>query len=375
LQLQQESNLPLVIYFYVDWCPYCRTLDRDYFSAPPVQNYLRRVIKVRINPEHGAAEREIANRYGLSGYPMFLVKRNSASTPVVIHPFRRGGNLTPAQFAQACNEIGPITGNAGVSVAESSQSGQNKNAARQNNVTSSGGQIVNVQPGAPAAPGFLEGPLPTLEQVLDRYAKAVGVKSSQEQITNRVAKGRLDVPGVGHGGRVESYTSANKSLTVMNVDSLGVVRHGFDGRIGWEQSDKAGLRASTGAGLAPIARDAGLYGNLKLRESYAKVKLLGKVKHGFREIYLVEATPRTGEADLLYFDVESGLLVRRDVTRQTARGPVRAEIYVSDWREVDGVKIPFKITQAMPGLTFVFTLEEVRHNVQLQDDIFRKPAS
>lgn len=78
------------------------------------------------------------------------------------------------------------------------------------------------------------------------------------------------------------------------------------------------------------------------------MRLVGKMKHGFREVYLLEGTPRVGQAEMLYFDTQSGLLVRRDMTRQTSHGLVREELYLSDWRSVDGVEIPFKTTQMMP---------------------------
>ena len=48
LELQREMKIPLVVYFYTDWCPYCRTLDSDYLTAAPVREYLRGVVKVRI---------------------------------------------------------------------------------------------------------------------------------------------------------------------------------------------------------------------------------------------------------------------------------------------------------------------------------------
>src|SRR5688500_10512268 len=53
VELQQQLNVPLVVYFYADWCPYCRTLDSQYLPSAPVQDYLRGVVKVRINPEQG----------------------------------------------------------------------------------------------------------------------------------------------------------------------------------------------------------------------------------------------------------------------------------------------------------------------------------
>ena len=105
IELQRELNVPLVVYFYADWCPYCRTLDNQYLPAAPVQEYLRRVVKVRINPEQGKAEYEIAARYGVKGYPTFLIMNHASSSPRNVNPFRRGGsNLTPDQFANACQQ-------------------------------------------------------------------------------------------------------------------------------------------------------------------------------------------------------------------------------------------------------------------------------
>ena len=374
VELQQELKVPLVVYFYADWCPYCHTLDGQYLPSAPVQEYLRHVVKVRINPEHGPPERDLANRYGVTGYPTFLVMRTASARPMSISPFRTSGNLTPEQFANACRQAAAVPRSA---LAETNSRGSSADlsaraitrATPQNNKA----LVVTV---AAVPPEFItDAALPTLDQVLTKYLEAVGGKTAQMRLTSRVAKGRVDVLGLSYGGKLEAFAMApNKSLLVMNIDTVGVMRQGFDGSSGWEQSEQSGLRASTGASLGSLARDAEFYHDLKLKQLYARVKLLGKVKSGFREVYMVEAAPRVGASEMLYFDPESGLLVRRDVTRQTSHGPVRAEIYLSDWRTVDGVKIPFKTTQKMPNQTFVFTLEEVKHNVPVDETIFQKPA-
>ena len=69
VELQRQLNVPLVVYFYTDWCPYCRSLDNQYLPATPVQDYLQGVVKVRINPEHGVTERALAKRFNVSAYP------------------------------------------------------------------------------------------------------------------------------------------------------------------------------------------------------------------------------------------------------------------------------------------------------------------
>ncbi|MCM3871059.1 MAG: thioredoxin family protein [Pyrinomonadaceae bacterium] len=151
VELQKQLNVPLVVYFYTDWCPYCRTLDNKYLPSAPVQDYLRGVVKVRINPEHGQAERALSNRFGVNGYPSFFVMRHSATRPVNVHPFRKVGNLTPTEFANACRAVGPIARN---SMASRSSGISGKFRERSEVVTKvattkGGGQIVTVVPIAP----------------------------------------------------------------------------------------------------------------------------------------------------------------------------------------------------------------------------------
>jgi hypothetical protein len=210
--------------------------------------------------------------------------------------------------------------------------------------------------------------------VLEKYVAALGGKDALAKLTTRVTKGKVDVVGVSRGGQMEAYLKApNKSLTVLDVHPLGVTKQGFDGLSGWVFSPKSGTRDLKGAELAGLMAEADFYRDLRIRELYRTTKLLGKTKSGFRELYVVEAVPRGGAAEYFYFDVETGLLFRRDTTRQTSTAMVRAEIYYGDWREVDGIQLPFSITQSMGQMTLGFTIEEVKHNVPLEEAVFRRP--
>ena len=365
LKLQRELKIPLVVYFYTDWCPYCHELDNEYLPNPVVDAYLRGVVKVRINPEHGPAERAIADTYDVTGYPRFYVIRNPSSQPRNLQPFRRGKSLTPEQFARVCQQWAPVS--------------------LQNRVTSPA--VVNMTPPTirnsthrevivgPAAPLKIvtDATLPSLESVLQKYADAIGGKEALAKLTSRVTKGKVDFAGVSRGGKMETFMKApNKSLTVLDMQPLGVTKEGFDGHTGW-YSSKQGTRNLRGPELAVLTADADFYRDLRIKELYATTKLLGKTKSGFRELYVVQAVPRGCSAEYFYFDVESGLLFRRDTTRQTSEGMVRAEIYYGDWRVVDGIRLPFSITQSMPKMNLEFTVEEVRHNVPLEEAVFRRP--
>ncbi len=155
VELQRELNVPMVVYFYADWCSYCRTLDNQYLPSAPVQDYLRGVVKVRINPEHGPAERALATRYSVKGYPSFFVMRGrSATRPATVSPFRRVANLTPTQFANACRAIAPVSRKA-TAVKGSGTSGKfrerGSEVVTKRTTTNGGSQIVTVVPTASAS--------------------------------------------------------------------------------------------------------------------------------------------------------------------------------------------------------------------------------
>lgn len=369
IELQRELKVPFVVYFYTDWCPYCRELDAEYFTHPAVDNYLRGVVKVRINPEHGLAEREIADKYDVQGYPRFYLSRGATSLPRNIQPFRRSGSLTPEQFALVCQQVAPLP-----AVKKPTES-QMTQVAPNSTVRTVGNATRPTKSGPAGLPPIVnDGTLPSLETVLQKYVDAVGGKEALAKLTTRVIKGKVDLIGVSRGGQMEAYLKApNRSLTVLDLQTLGVTKEGFDGSSGWFFSRKAGVRNLKGPELAALTADADFYRDLRIKELYPTTKLLGKAKSGFRELYVVQAVPRAGAAEYFYFDAESGLLFRRDTTRQTSAGMARAEVYYGDWREVDGIRLPFSITQTMAQMTFAFTVEEVKHNVQLDEAVFRRP--
>ena len=153
VELQRELKVPIVVYFYADWCGYCRTLDSQYLPSAPVQEYLRGVVKVRINPEHGRPERALADRYGIKGYPsFFVIPYPGTRSPVSVSPFRRVGTLTPTQFANACRSVAPVSRK--MSAARNSgANGELRDRASETvtkqTTTFGGTQIVTVVPATP----------------------------------------------------------------------------------------------------------------------------------------------------------------------------------------------------------------------------------
>src|SRR5262249_39835230 len=73
LEEQRSTRKPLLLYFYTNWCGYCRQFSRDILDSSEFKQYMEEVISVRINPEAGPSERALAKQYGIAGYPSFFV--------------------------------------------------------------------------------------------------------------------------------------------------------------------------------------------------------------------------------------------------------------------------------------------------------------
>lgn len=78
LERVKQDPRPLVVYFYTDWCGYCRQFEADLLGTEKMSRWLSAGLAVRINPESGDTERQIARYYGVQGYPGFFV-HNPAS--------------------------------------------------------------------------------------------------------------------------------------------------------------------------------------------------------------------------------------------------------------------------------------------------------
>ncbi len=105
-KVHEGRGKPMWVYFYTDWCGYCRRLDREILSSDAVSASLDDVVAVRINPEQGPQEQALASRFGVTGFPSFFVIGNEAGRPREVPPFHREGKqwmaLTPAEFVTAC---------------------------------------------------------------------------------------------------------------------------------------------------------------------------------------------------------------------------------------------------------------------------------
>lgn len=215
-----------------------------------------------------------------------------------------------------------------------------------------------------------------VDAVLDRYVQALGGRAALEKVTSRVATGTMEVPEWETKGPCTVYSKTpNKTMNTTDFAGYGIVARGFNGTAGWVKDPDEGVRDLTGGDLDDMKRAADIHRELQLRGQYTSMKLAAPQKAGGVDVQVIEATTSDGLLHKLYFDVQTGLLVRHDMQSRIPEGKMTTVVLLWDYREVDGIKVPFTIEQSNPGFGSVLRLKEVRFNVPVEDAVFEKPAA
>jgi hypothetical protein len=215
-----------------------------------------------------------------------------------------------------------------------------------------------------------------VDEIVAKYEKAVGGKAAFEKLTSRVSKGVFDLGEMGSPGTTEFYQKApNKQVIITDIPGFGVVRSGSNGTVAWLDTPQSGIEEQTGGVAAAMKRSADFYQAVRLKEEYAKMTVKGKESFDGHDVYVIQATPAEGAPELLSFDAASGLMVREQTQVEAPQGTIDVDTRLGDYRDVDGVKLPFEIHQVRSDFSFTIKITEVKHNVPIDDAKFEKPAS
>jgi len=220
------------------------------------------------------------------------------------------------------------------------------------------------------APADAKPVLPPADQLLDKYLATIGGEGALQKISSRVEQGKI----IANGQQlpIEVYAKApDKRLSIMHLPN-GESITAFDGKQGWLSN--AGHPHMMSAAENDAARiDSDIYFAAHLKSLYKKFTVVPGEKIDGHETYLVIGRNEGQPPLRLYFDQQSGLLLRLTRYAETALGRMPTQIDYADYRDADGVKIPYRWTLARPGNRFTIQVDQVRQNVPVEDAKFAPP--
>lgn len=238
---------------------------------------------------------------------------------------------------------------------------------------------VQAQSAAPQKPASETGSqvaLPSADQLVAKYVEALGGKAALTKLTSRSAKGTFELSAVNIKAPAEILAKAPNSFVLsIELPGFGKIQQGYDGSKGWSQDPQTGLRDISGPELDSLKRQAEFSQALKFQEIYPNLKVTGIEKVGDKEAFIAESTPGDGNPIKFYFDAKSGLMLRSDFTLESPGGKVNFKTFFEDYRDVEGVKMPFVTRQELPQTNIIITLTEVKNNVEIDNGKFAKPTA
>jgi hypothetical protein len=218
--------------------------------------------------------------------------------------------------------------------------------------------------------------LPTAETVLDQYIEATGGKAAYEKLQSRVAKGTVEISGANITGKITiSHAAPAKMSLVMDLGDLaGITTQGTDGKDVWEVSPVTGERLMDGDEKAAFLRQANFNSELHWKELYSKVECVGVEDVDGKPAYKLVFTPKSGKPKTEYYDKASHLMVKETGITTTPMGDVAVEAIPADYKRADGVLMPFTVTQKVLTQQIVMKMNEIKHNVDIPPNTFKRPA-
>jgi hypothetical protein len=199
-----------------------------------------------------------------------------------------------------------------------------------------------------------EAQTPTVQQVYDKYAAAVGGREAWKTVTGRSDRGTAEVAFAGLSGAYERHTALPNKMRM--IIDLGVVKidQGFDGEKGWVDQGQGmqPMPADQAKDLAEPSADGAAFLD---PARYAKATVVGKETFEGAEAWKLVVVSKSGREITEFFDVTSGLRV--GTVTGTPMGPQTA-IY-SDYKEFDTKKVATRIVQRTAQGDVILTSQTV----------------
>ncbi len=219
----------------------------------------------------------------------------------------------------------------------------------------------------------------TVDELMAKTIAAGGGEENIRKLTSRKVIMDVDFENQGVKAVSTSYAVApNKVASEVTMTALDkVIAAGydfFDGTGGEEAYSFAPVSKYSGKRLANTRIDSDFYGALNWKENYKRVELVRKAKCGEEECYVVEFEPAEGTKTTQFISTKTFLTKRIEGVMPSSTSSVELPYTLTfeDYREVDGVIMPFKtVHQSMSNGRITSVIREVKHNVKVDEKLFK----
>ncbi len=188
-------------------------------------------------------------------------------------------------------------------------------------------------------------------------------------------RGTVDLVGHNLAGTVVIDEQGEKSYSAIELPGIGKIEEGYDGSTAWESSAIQGTRIKEGDEKAAVERSSSFRVLTHWKQYYRSIQNAGTADVDGKAAWKLEMTPKQGKVETLYFDKDSGFLVRMEQTVSTPLGDIPTAVDFADYRAVEGIQTPFTINQKAAGQTIAIKLDAVTYKADIPAARFDLPPA
>lgn len=220
--------------------------------------------------------------------------------------------------------------------------------------------------------------LPTAEELHRRSIEAVGSADARSKIRNRVTKavyprGEFEL---GSDTDLEIFeVSPGKLANRVTYRGRLVYVVATDGRNVWMVQDSFPPKLADGTRTEEFIAEARLGVEESTLELYESMETIAKTDFAGQPAFEVKLVRKGGAVLRHYYAMESGLLIGKVNPARPDEDVEETRIVMSDFREVDGLKYPFRfeMTLVESDETRLMIVKSILHNTEIDPAIFEMP--
>jgi zinc protease len=220
-----------------------------------------------------------------------------------------------------------------------------------------------------------EAPLPTVEEVLAQSIEALGGRAAIDAVKSSYTESKTEIKAQGISILTRIWAKGDDFYFESEMPGVPTSQVWKKGDEIWSKDAINGLRKLEGkeAFQARWSSDPLLAANWK--EYFDTATLVGRKKEGDREVYEVALATTAGDELVLLFDAETGLPAGQMFEQETPMGAMTLRVTLGDFREVQGVKVPFRSVTDMQLMSAVQTTEKYEVNVEIDETKLQLPST
>jgi len=216
--------------------------------------------------------------------------------------------------------------------------------------------------------------LPEAQTVISKYLSVIGEKKIGSSAI--VMRGTMERLIDGTSNPIEIIFKQPNKFLIKTTTPQDVIMQGTNGAAGWGRSSR-GLRVLSGDSLQRSLAWAAVFKPVRIPDNSSQAVVTGISKVGDREVYVLRTQQNPTQFTEMFFDVESGLLLRSITVNETVLGPLNVQWDFSDYKDVNGLKLPSVIRTSDVAAfdTIIRRFNDMRIDSNIDDSIFDVPRT